>query len=267
MLHTATTPAPSTTTEFINDGNLSRFDSYTTEQGLADALSIYQSSFAGDLATIVRPGRELEGYPMGSVVPFMLDHTGSPVILTANIAEHTKNAKKNSRASLLVRDVARNYAIETSWRLTIMGDLELVPDEDYERVSLRYNRFYPHANGYKKVHDFIFMRLAPKKLRLIKTFGQIKWLDVETIAVPTPFTQEQEEQIITHMNEDHQSAIAHYLQALGMTIEHERSMMMVGVNQFGATLRHGLRLVHLPFTQVVTSVNDVRMQLIALAKR
>ena len=31
------------------------------------------------------------GYPFGSVAPFVLDHSGQPVILISTIAEHTKN--------------------------------------------------------------------------------------------------------------------------------------------------------------------------------
>lgn len=268
MLDTHTLNQTSTNDDLITDSNLSEFETYTTAKGLADALAIYQNTFAGDLATIVRPDRELEGYPMGSVVPFMVDHTGCPVILTANIAEHTKNAQKNSKASLLVRDVTRNHIIETAWRLTIVGDLAVVPEQDYERVAKSYQRFYPSSTAYQKVHHFIFMRLTPKKLRLIKTFGQIKWLDVDTIAVPTPFSEEQEEQIINHMNEDHQQAIEHYLKTiLGIEVASDEQISMVGVNQFGTTLRYGQRLVHLPFSEPVQNVSDVRMQLVALAKR
>ena len=51
MLHSHT----ESTNQLIDDKNLSDFDSYTTEQGLQDALKIYQSTFAGDLATIIRP--------------------------------------------------------------------------------------------------------------------------------------------------------------------------------------------------------------------
>ncbi|XVN74766.1 hypothetical protein AAEX37_01863 [Oligella sp. MSHR50489EDL] len=254
--------------ELISDQNLSRFDIYTTEQGLADALTIYQSSFAGDLATIVRPERELEGYPMGSVVPFMLDHTGSPVILTAQMAEHSKNAQANSHASLLVRDVTRNHMIETGWRLTIIGDLIDVPENELARVAKRYENFYPHAVNYKKVHHFIYMRLVPKKFRLIKTFGQIKWLDVDTIATSSPFSEEQEDRILAHMNSEHPQAIRHYLSGvLGLSVAEHKEISMVGLNQFGATIRYGKRLAYLPFAEPINTVEAVRAELVRLAKQ
>ena len=263
MLHSHT----ESTNQLIDDKNLSDFASYTTEQGLQDALKIYQSTFAGDLATIIRPGRELSGYPMGSVAPFMLDHTGCPVIFSARIAEHSKNAKNNSRASLLVRDISCNHRIETGWRLTIVGDLEEVTADERERVAKQYERFYPNSASYSKVHDFMFLRLRPKKLRLIKTFGQIKWLNVEEVAVASPFTEAQEDHIIGHMNEDHAAAIQHYMKVLNIENAATITPVMVGVNQFGATLRYGQHLVQLPFTEVSMTTEAVRKQLVALAKR
>ena len=42
------------------------------------------------------------GYPFGSVAPFVLDHSGQPVILISTIAEHTKNIMANPKVSLMV---------------------------------------------------------------------------------------------------------------------------------------------------------------------
>lgn len=35
--------------------------------------------------------RAVEGYPFGSVVPYVLDHEACPVLLVSRLAEHTRN--------------------------------------------------------------------------------------------------------------------------------------------------------------------------------
>ena len=47
-----------------------------------------------------------EGYPFGSIAPFVLDHAGNPLILISTIAEHTKNIRKDPRVSLIAFDPA-----------------------------------------------------------------------------------------------------------------------------------------------------------------
>jgi len=46
------------------------------------------------LATI---SKKLDGYPFGSRVPFVLDHTARPVIYISRLAEHTKSNRHCNR--------------------------------------------------------------------------------------------------------------------------------------------------------------------------
>ena len=47
---------------------------------------------------------DVPGYPFGSITPYVVTHEGRVVILVSEIAQHTKNMRACSKASLLVSD-------------------------------------------------------------------------------------------------------------------------------------------------------------------
>lgn len=253
--------------EKIDDKNMPKFNCYTEERATRDAQRIYRNTFAGDMATLGYEGGRADGYPFGAVAPFMIDHTGCPIIYTADVAEHTKNAFANGKASLMMRQVERQHHIETGWRLTCAGDLTEVTGEDKERIAESYFRFYPEAEKYAKVHDFYFFRLNIVAARVIMSFGKISWVKPENLAIPSPFSREDEARIINHMNDDHEDAIKHYLRKLGVEVDDNlTSPRMVGINQFGATIDYAHHLYFIDFDEPVKDVMEARTQLVALAK-
>ena len=70
-------------------------------QTAADARKFLYATHSGVLSTI---SARLEGYPFGSIAPFVLDHDGNPLILISTIAEHTKNIQADPRVSLIAFD-------------------------------------------------------------------------------------------------------------------------------------------------------------------
>ncbi|PIE42378.1 MAG: hypothetical protein CSA47_00730 [Gammaproteobacteria bacterium] len=254
--------------EKIHDGNISEhFKRYSKSRAQRDAHKIYLSTFAGEMATISRPDSPAAGYPMGSVAPFIIDHTGNPVIYTANVAEHSKNAEDNGKASILVREIGKNHNVETGWRLVSMGDLKKVDDSEVERVANSYFRHYPNAKSYAVAHSFYFYRLNVKIARVIMGFGRISWIDAEALCQPSVFDEKTETRIIGHMNDDHGDAIEHYLKHLRVKIEpNAQAPKMAAINQFGATLRYRKHLYFLAFDEPANDALAVREQLVKLAK-
>ena len=61
------------------------------------ARSLAATYVRGTLSTL-----DEEGYPFGSVVLYVLDDRGQPVMLLSELAEHTKNIRRDGRASVLV---------------------------------------------------------------------------------------------------------------------------------------------------------------------
>jgi putative heme iron utilization protein len=65
----------------------------------ADARRLLLAAKAGVLSTL---SLDVPGFPFGSVVPYCLDRGGLPLILVADIAQHTRNLLADPRASLTV---------------------------------------------------------------------------------------------------------------------------------------------------------------------
>lgn len=151
--------------------------------------------------------REVAGYAFGSVVPFALDARGRPVILTATIATHTANLRRDPRGSLFVRQPGVEGDPQTGWRVTLMGSWAPVSWDDPEipSIAARYRERVPGADGYRATHDFGFWRMEEiKKVRYIAGFGKICWLDGSALLRdPDPELVAAAPGAVAHMNEDH----------------------------------------------------------------
>ncbi len=252
----------------ITDENQKDLMRYSQERAIRDARRVYRSTFAGDMATLGREGTPTEGYPFGSVTPFIIDHTGCPVVQMAMLAEHTKNVYANGKASLLLRQVERQHNVNTGWRLAMSGDLtEIIDADDLERVAESYYRAYPEARDYAKVHDFRFFRLTIVAARVIMGFGKISWVEPKDLMIASPFNAAEETRVIKHMNDDHQDAIRHYLRKMGVEVkESPKSPFIVGLNQFGVVVDYFHHLYFVEFDEVANTVSEVKEKLVTMAK-
>jgi len=181
------------------------------------------STHAATLCTnAARPA--IEGYPFGSVVPFTVDKFGRPVILTADIAAHTMNLRKDPRATLFVSDPHAEGDPQSSWRVGIIGDMqrilprgkkskylegsEVIEPEEYNEIHARYVERVPNAEAYIKQHSFDYWRMnTVVTARYIAGFGRICWVEGERL-LRTDDTADfgpAVQSAIDHMNEDHAS--------------------------------------------------------------
>lgn len=179
---------------------------------------------SGALATICAVP-ELAGIPFGSVVPFALTARGEPVILTASIAQHTRNIKADARASLMVQQPDVQGDPQTGWRVTLMGTMERlvvesdegparqISAEEMAQVAARYREVVPAADRYHNTHNFEYWVMNVQRVRYIGGFGKIHWVEADDYLVePAPL--EGAERIIEHMNDDHADAIVDYCHGL-----------------------------------------------------
>ncbi|MDG6882481.1 heme oxygenase, HugZ family [Phocoenobacter uteri] len=249
----------------ITDENMKQHNRYSS--GDVDAQNIYLTNFAGELSTISREESKSAGYPMGSVAPFVIDHTGCPVVYTAAVAERTKNILENPKASLFMREVNRNHRIETGWRLGVMGDLVEITDQaDLMRVRNHYFRHYPRAKMYENFHEFKFYRLDVKIARVILGFGRIAWVEADVLKRASVFDEETELKIIEHMNKDHIEAMEKYLTQNSIKLQLGVVPEMVAVNQFGVTISYHNRLHFIAFEEEALDAKMARVQLVKMAK-
>src|SRR6185312_1682842 len=98
------------------------------------------------------------GYPFGSVGSFGLADEGDPLVFVSLMAEHTQNALRDPRASLLVAEPVPEGADPlASGRVTLLGLLALVDDDGRAVARERYLAANPAASYYIEFVDFTFL--------------------------------------------------------------------------------------------------------------
>lgn len=232
-----------------------------TEIG-AEARELLCRTYDGVLST---HSVEMQGFPFGSVVPYCLDRRGRPVILIADIAQHTRNIAANPTVSLIVLDRSVDD-VQANGRLTLLAGAHPVPSEDLEDTAERYYSFFPDSRDYHKTHAFAFYRLEPVRLRYIGGFGRIHWLPPDAVPRANPFTAEEERAMVRHMNEDHPEALQAYCARADISLPPGGVPVMVGIDGEGFHLRVGARIVRFAFPAPVATPAEVRAALVQMAR-
>lgn len=226
--------------------------------GLDEARRFLHGAHHGVLSTI---SAKLAGYPFGSVAPFVLDHTGQPLILISTIAEHTKNIQADARVSLIAFDPSGDD-MQAGARLTLVGDAAAAPKDDALRA--RYLRYFPQAESYFDTHDFLFYRIAVKQARYIGGFGKIHWIDGAALQSSPNRLAEQEAAILDHMNADHGQNLRDYCRHAHQ-IE-AREARMIGIDSLGFDVTADGRLLRFDFDTPINDAQTARVALVALAQ-
>lgn len=221
-----------------------------------DARRFTRGQQAGVLSTI---SQRVEGFPFGSVAPFILDHTGRPVILISTLAEHTKNLDADARCSLIVQPYAAD--MQTTGRVTVIGHARRLEDKD--SLGARYLRYHPQAEGYFAMHDFHFYRIEPVRVRWIGGFGKIHWVEAEQYVCSDGSLAADETSIIEHMNRDHRHNLVNYCRHIHDVTA--ASVEMVGIDPDGFDLRADGRPLRFDFAARVFDARSARLALVELA--
>lgn len=232
-----------------------------------EALQFLRTTQSGVLSTF---SVKFAGYPFGSVAPFVLDHSGQPVILISTIAEHTQNIIANPKVSLLV--FAGDEDLQANARLTIIGEAKKINKEDAD-LRARYLRYLPQAAGYFDMHDFSFYRIEIAQIRYIAGFGKMGWIAGDTILSSEikENTQlaAQETAIIEHMNADHVHSMIAYSKHFHNVSATHAEMLGIDTDGFDAkvTLVEGkTQMLRFNFDNHIHDAQSARMALVAMSK-
>lgn len=223
-----------------------------------EARKMLRAHRYGALSTL---SKKFDGFPFGSITPYLVDHDGSLVILISGLAEHTRNILHDRRVSLITHD-QRDAQIQTQGRATLLGNAEKISDRN--AVGARYLRYFPEAAAYFQMHDFSFFRIRPVALRYIGGFGRIHWVDIDQYVVPDYPLIAQESDVVEHMNIDHLDTMRQYCLHL-----HQREVLdvaMLGIDCDGFDLRADGDVVRIDFPEPVHDAQQARTALVALAR-
>ena len=231
------------------------------------ARTLVETAGTGTLCTLAQ---DMDGHPYGSFVTFGLD-AGSPVFLISELAEHTRNLRADSRSSLLVVEQGTGDPLARG-RITIAGKtrvLEKGPDLDTAREE--FLRSHPNAAYYLDFKDFHLWRLEVESLRYIGGYGRMSWIEATDWlgAAPDPVAGYAED-ITRHMNDDHSEAMVACCRAFTKATD-TTTAIMTGVDRYGfemsATTAAGPRPIRLAFSREVSTLQEIRREMVALARQ
>ena len=228
------------------------------------ARTLLREARSGSLATLSADS----GAPMASRVLVCVDPDGTPVLFMSALSAHTAALTADPRASLMVGEPGRGDPLAHA-RLTISGQACKVTDND-ERAQLRARCLarHPKSKLYIDLPDFAFWRLEPESASDVAGFGRAHALDREDLvtssAIDDPLAAS-EAGAVEHMNEDHADAVQLY--ATKLLGEDEGDWQLAGLDASGLDLRLGDRLRRLWYDTPLKSAEDMRPQLVILAKR
>jgi putative heme iron utilization protein len=209
------------------------------------------------------------GYPFGSVVSFGLTDDGDPLFFVSLMAEHTQNALRDPRASLLVTEPVPEGADPlASGRVTLLGLLAPVDDAERDVARTRYLDANPAASYYIDFGDFTFLRLAVDHVRYVGGYGRMSWVDASAYrtAEADPLA-DAAAGIIEHMNADHADAQVRFCRHFA-GLEATTAASMSAVDRYGfdlvAVSPEHRTPVRLEFAEECTTSDEVRAAMVAM---
>jgi putative heme iron utilization protein len=228
-----------------------------------EARTLLERSTHGVLATL-----DASGYPYPSVVE-LLPLEGDALFLLSDLAEHTRNLRRDARASLLLTAGVSRERVLAGARVSLIGSLA---EEDGARYREAYRRLHPDAATYLTFSDFRFYRLRPERAYFIGGFGRMGWVDEASYrqAQPDPLL-EAASAIIAHMNEDHEQHLVQCARAFA-NISWATHATMLTVDRYGfdVEVRGGadeeerVRTIRLNFEKPVCDPREVREAMVQL---
>lgn len=225
-------------------------------------LEAQQFLFSTHKGILSTHSSKFEGYPFGSVAPFVLNHQGMPTILISSIAEHTKNIIQNSKVSLVVFENEED--LQANARLTLLANAEQT-DKNNDLMRQRYLRYLPQAEQYFDMHDFSFYTLHITHARYIAGFGKMGWIEGGSMQLPSNPLFIEEPGILAHMNEDHVQNLKAYCQHFNQV--QANTVEMIGIDSLGFDVRvDGEQLLRFQFDASISNAQEARVALVAMAK-
>lgn len=140
---------------------------------LLEVRGLWERAASGVLSTT---SVAVEGYPFGSVVPYVTTPSGAPVIYVSTIAQHTKNLSADPRACLTVVEPDTPDA-QAGSRISLLADGAVAADDERAAVAELYFARFPSSRSYERTHGFAFWVLTPRRVRFIGGFGKIHWIE------------------------------------------------------------------------------------------
>ena len=229
----------------------------------SEAVTLMRANTVAVLSTL---SKKYNNFPFGSFITYVTGQDRSIYIYASDIAEHTKNIIKNSKSCLTIFKLKVNQDKQNSSRLSIMGDFKKIQNqEDIENCKIRFFKFLPESKTYSNMHDFNFYKMKPNKIRWIGGFGEISWLKDKFWTSDNPDWSEDEDSIVSHVNNDHKDVIIATLK--GVHDIYDKNVEVLSLSIDGYFLKTKNKILFIPFDNTCISSKQVRDEFINHAKK
>lgn len=222
------------------------------------ARQMLRSHRYGALCTL---SKKFNGHPFGSIVPYLVDHDGSLLILISSLAEHTRNIQFDPRVSLVTHN-QDSPDIQSQGRITLVGGAQ--PAANKVQIGKRYLRYFPESQNLFAMDDFSFYRIVPHTLRFIGGFGKIHWVSADSYLMPSYPLIEQEDDVVTHMNADHRDTLSHCWKPFHQ--DTAPKVEMLGIDCDGFDLCADSKILRIDFAEEVLDAQQARSALVSMAQ-
>ncbi len=204
------------------------------------------------------------GVPLASRVSVATAPNGDPVFLISQLSAHFGALEADPRASMLLGEPGKGDPLAHP-RITVTGQAHKTEGDEREALRGRFLARHPKAALYADFGDFAFWRLEIERASLNGGFGKAYEMTAQDVTTPTlPDLAALEPEAVTHMNDDHLDAIQLYAAAAGASGD---GWTIATLDAWGMDMVRGDEIVRLPFDPALTSAEDLRPRLVALAKR
>lgn len=209
----------------------------------SEARRLLRAHRYGALSTL---SKKLEGYPFGSITPYLTDHDGSLLIFISALAEHSKNIQHDPRVSLITHN-QNDPQIQMQGRVTVAGNAERISASS--QLVARYLRHFPEAANLLNM-DFSFYRIQPVAIRYIGGVGRIHWLSLDNYLAPqAPHFARNEEEILNKINTKELSTLHKLLARHNVS---DADARLIGVDCDGLTIADNTQFLRLDFAASLT---------------
>ena len=221
----------------------------------------------GSLSSV---SRKQPGFPFGSVMPYGLDEQGQPVFLISTMAMHTQNLQADPRASLLVTQSDAAGDPLGSARVTLIGNVLPIPEEEVAGIRQRYLERYPNSKNWVDYEDFSFYRMNVIDVYYVGGFGVMGWVSASDYREghPDPLADVASD-IIKHMNADHADSLKLLARKFAGIEAQEAAMTAVDRLGFHLRLKTGdaLRGARIAFLREARGAAEARNVLIEMVNQ
>jgi putative heme iron utilization protein len=221
--------------------------------------------YLGRIGTLSTISRKQQGFPFGSVMPYALDENGRPVFLISTMAMHTQNLHADPRSSLLVTQADASGDPLGASRVTLVGNVELIPEPEVAAVRKLYLERYANSKNWVDFEDFSFYRMNVIDVYYVGGFGVMGWVTASDYlhGQPDPLADVAAD-IIQHMNADHGEALTLLVRTFAGIDSQQTTMTSVDRLGFHVRLKtaDGPRGARIAFSKEVGSPAEARTVLI-----